>query len=369
MDVNLLFAVGLRSSLFDFQLLYANYRSCSVDDDCRSMNLEDIARISGFSRSTVSRVLNNDPNVRDSTRQRVREVIHTTNYSPNLAARGLAAGRTYILGMVIPRSIAAVFGDPYSPILIRGVAAACNALDYSIMLWLADQEFERHKIHRILDSGLVDGILVTAATEDDPVVTALCDSDMPLVTIGRLPNLDEISYVDVDNKQGALDAVTHLLRLGNRRVACIGSPLNTGVGLDRMAGYLAALERRGILVEAELIVEGDFSEMSGYAAMQRLLSHAPDAVFAFSDSMALGALRALREANMRVPEEVAVVGFDDFPPAAQSVPPLTTVRQPTERTGRMAVELLTDIIERPSESCQRVILPTELVVRQSCGLA
>ncbi len=102
-----------------------------------------------------------------------------------------------------------------------------------------------------------------------------------------------------------------------------------------------------------MIVEGDFSEMSGHAAMQRLLSHAPDAVFAFSDSMALGALRALREANVRAPEEVAVVGFDDFPPASQSVPPLTTVRQPTERTGRMAVELFTDIIERPSESCER----------------
>lgn len=332
------------------------------------MNLEDIAQLSGFSRSTVSRVINNDPNVRDSTRQRVLEVIQSTNYSPNLAARGLAAGRTQILGLVIPQEVLSLFSDPYYPILIKGVAAACNALDYSVMLWLADPEFERHTMSRMLDNSLLDGVLVAAAIEDDPIIAALRERTMPFVTVGRLPHHDDISYIDVDNKQGALDAVTHLLRMGHRRIACIRSPLNTGVGLDRLAGYFEALERRNVAVEAELIVEGDFTEMSGYVAVQRLLPHRPDAIFAFSDNMAMGAMRALREAGVLVPDDLALVGFDDIPQSARVVPPLTTVRQPTERVGRLAAEMLIEAIERPDEGPRRVILPTELVIRQSCGL-
>jgi len=175
------------------------------------------------------------------------------------------------------------------------------------------------------------------------------------------------SYVDADNIGGAREAVTHLLRLGRTRVATITGPQNMIAGADRLAGYLAALRDRAMVSEPGLIAEGDFTEAGGYRAMQQLLPHRPDAVFAASDMMAVGALRALREAGLRVSEDVAIVGFDDLPQAARTEPPLTTVRQPTYRLGTTTVDALLDLIEYPDSSPRRIVLPTELVVRASCG--
>jgi LacI family transcriptional regulator len=163
--------------------------------------------------------------------------------------------------------------------------------------------------------------------------------------------------------------VTHLLRLGRTRVATITGPQNMIAGADRLAGYTAALRGRGCIPDPSLIVDGGFNETGGYRAMQQLLPLRPDAVFAASDIMAIGALRALREAGVRVPEDVAVVGFDDLPQAAHTDPPLTTVRQPTYRLGTMTVDSLLDLIEYPDSSPRRIVLPTELVVRASCGSA
>jgi LacI family transcriptional regulator len=161
--------------------------------------------------------------------------------------------------------------------------------------------------------------------------------------------------------------VTHLLRLGRTRVATITGPQNMIAGADRLAGYQAALRDRGVIPDPGLIAEGDFTEGGGYRAMQQLLGRRPDAVFAASDIMAIGALRALREAGLRVPEDVAVVGFDDLPQSARSEPPLTTVRQPTYRLGTTTVDSLLDLLDYPDSSPRRIVLPTELVVRASCG--
>jgi LacI family transcriptional regulator len=331
------------------------------------LNLEEIARRSGVSRSTVSRVLNDDPYVKDTTRQRVKTVIGQLNFQPNVAARGLASGRTRVLGLVIPRGVAALFVDPYFPIFIQGASSTCNAHDHSVMLWLAEPEYERRMIRQIMHSGLIDGVIVASMLMDDPVVQALVDSDFPHILVGRHPTDERVSYVDVDNRNAARDAVTHLLRLGRRRVATITGPHNMIVGADRLQGYTDALRIRGIPCDPDLIAEGDFTEDGGYVAMQRLLLRQPDAVFTASDSMAVGALRALREAGRRVPEEVALVGFDDLPFAARTEPPLTTVRQPVHRTGAVAAETLIDIISTCDTQPRRIILPAELMIRSSCG--
>jgi LacI family transcriptional regulator len=176
-----------------------------------------------------------------------------------------------------------------------------------------------------------------------------------------------VSFVEVDNVAGACAAVTHLVRLGRRRIALISGPSDSLAAADRKQGYLDALQDRRFAVDEALIVHGDFTEASGYQAMQRLLPHEPDAVFVASDSMALGALRSLREAEKRVPEQVALVGFDDLPHAATADPPLTTIRQPIQRTGALAVEMLLDILENGAEPARRIVLPTELVIRASCG--
>lgn len=330
-----------------------------------TMTLEDIAKISGVSRSTVSRVINGDPNVSSPTRDRVLTVIQKYNFQPNLAARGLAAGRTQVLGLVIPQGVGAIFTDPFFPLLIQGVSSTCNAHDYSVMLWLAEPEYERRTLRQILYSGLIDGVIVSSMLLDDPILESLSESEMPFVTIGRHPTNNRVNYVDVDNRNGAHEAVSYLLRTGRRRVAIITGPQNMIAGRDRLEGYQDALRERNILRDPKLIVESDFSETGGFYAAQRLIAQKPDAIFAASDNLAIGALRALQDAGIKVPNEVAMIGFDDIPTAARTNPPLTTIRQPIPQVGSTAAETLIDIIERPTDQPRRIVLPAELIIRST----
>ena len=330
------------------------------------LTLEDIAKESGVSRSTVSRVINGDDKVSASTREKVMAVISRVNFQPNLAARGLAAGRTNVLGLVIPAGVATIFTDPYFPILIQGVSAACNILQYTVMLWLAEPEFERRMISQILHNGLVDGVIVSSMLMDDPIVRSLHNSKMPFILVGRHPTLD-VNYLDVDNRLGGKEATQHLLRLGRKRVATVTGPQNMIPGYDRYQGYLEALHDRNVKFQPELVVEGDFSEMGGYSAMKKLLFHKPDAVFVASDAMAYGAIRAIHEVSMKVPEDIAVIGYDDLPGSARMIPPLSSIRQPVHRLGYVATETLVDMIQHPTDQPRHLILPTELVIRSSCG--
>ncbi|MCL4562453.1 MAG: LacI family transcriptional regulator [Chloroflexi bacterium] len=330
------------------------------------LTLEDIARISGVSRSTVSRVINDEPNVSESTREKVLEVIQKINFQPNLAARGLAVGKTRVLGMVIPTGVTSLFTDPFFPLLIQGVSSACNSLDYSVMLWLAEPEFERRTIRQILYSGLIDGVIISSALNDDPIINSLAESRLPFVLIGRHLSNQQISYVDVDNRIGAQQAVLHLIRNGRKRIGTIAGPQNVIAGIDRYQGYLDALHERGITVDPDLTTFGDFTDPGGYACMRRLLEYNPDGVFAASDSMALGAMRAIHDTGLKIPEDIAVIGFDDIPQASQSLPTLTTVRQPIIREGMLAAETLIGMIEGSPEPPRHIILPTELVIRDSC---
>jgi LacI family transcriptional regulator len=330
------------------------------------LTLEDIAKNAGVSRATVSRVINGASNVKEQTRARVMEVIQKNNFQPNIAARGLAAGRTNVIGLVIPAGVTAIFSDPYFPLLIQGALSACNSRDFSVMLWLAEAEFERRMVRQILHSGLLDGVLVSSMLMDDPIVQALHDSKKPFMLIGRHPILD-VNYLDVDNRAGGRVATLHLLRLGHKRVATITGPKNMIAGYDRFQGYCQALEERSLSFQPELVAEGDFSEAGGYAAMRQLIPARPTAVFVANDTMAEGALRALREAGLSVPQDLALVGYDDMPNAARMIPSLTTIRQPTAQMGTLAVNTLIDLIQNPSSHKLHVILPVELVIRHSCG--
>ncbi len=329
--------------------------------------LEEIAKLSDVSRSTVSRVINHDPHVRPETRERVMRVVKRLNYRPNAAARGLAAGRTQILGLIIPAGVATALGDPYFLILMQGIASACNTHDYSVMLWLAEPEYEQRMIGQILNNGLLDGVIISSMYVPDQMITALIEAEFPFVMIGRHMTRTDINYVDVDNRGGAQEAVAHLLRLGYQRVATITGPLESNAGTDRYEGYVTAVRTRGFLLDPELIIEGDFTADSGYYAMQRLLHHKPEAVFIANDTMAQGALRALRETGIKVPDDLAIASFDDIPTAARTQPPLTTVRQPIERSGAVAVDTLLETIAHPNFSQHHIVLPTELVIRESCG--
>jgi len=329
--------------------------------------LEEIAQLTGVSRSTVSRVINNDPHVNAKTRDRVLETIQRTNYHPNHAARSLAGGTNRILGLVIPTGVANVFGDPYFPTLIRGISATCQERDYSVMLWLAEPAYERRTVFQVLQNGIIDGVIVSSMPVDEAIIDALVGSKIPFVLVGRHPSHPKVSYVDVKNQEGAALATHHLIDRGRKRIACISGPLNTIVGIDRQAGYLQALHEAGLPVETELMVESNFSEEDAYEKTKALLPYQPDAIFAASDAMALGALRALHAAGFRVPEEVAVVGFDDLPFSAHTTPTLTTIRQPILLTGKMAANTLIDLLEYPTAVSLNTILPVELVIRESSG--
>lgn len=328
--------------------------------------LEEVAQIAGVSRSTVSRVINNHPNVRAETRERVWQAIQECGYQPHAVARSLVTNRTRIVGMVIPETVTTLFTDPFFPLLLQGATEACNTHHYQLLLSLFNDPAGQEKTYqRVMRSGYVDGVIVASASLQDPVIPSLLRDGIPFVSVGRHPD-EQINYVDVDNVNGARMAVEHLIQLGHRRIGTITGPLDMTSGQDRLQGYRQALAAHNLPIEEELIVEGDFREGGGVTGMQRLLSASPSAVFVASDIMALGALKALREENLRVPQDISLVGFDDIPLASALEPPLTTVRQPVRRMGTLAVEMLLDLIEHPGAGPRRIVLPTQLVIRKSC---
>jgi LacI family transcriptional regulator len=329
--------------------------------------LKEIGDLAGVSSATVSRVINNHPSVRPAVRARVQQIIAETGYQPNAAARTLAGQRSHIVGLVIPQTAHILFTDPYFPQLIQGITQACQAHDYTLSLFLfhAVQD-QTARFSRILQRQMLDGVILTANQVGDPLVAELLASENPFVLIGQDP-AKGVSFVDADNEAGAYTATSHLIRLGYQRIAHISGPANNPAAVHRLQGYTSALHDRGRQAANHLVARGDFTEAGGFAAMRGLLAHKPDAVFVASDTMALGALRAVQGAGLDVPGDVALVGFDDLPVSASLSPALTTIRQPIKRAGAIAFETLLDIIEHGALPPRRIILPTELVIRESCG--
>lgn len=332
------------------------------------LTLEDIAKLAGVHRSTVSRVINDSPNVSPEVRKRVQKVIQSTGYQPNAAARSLASQRSNMIGLVLPRSVSSFFTDPFFPHLTQGIAFGCNNHNLTLSLFLAGTREDEEKIlPRISRRGLLDGILIQSGRPDELLIDRLTRSNIPNAIIGRPFVTDGLSFIDIDNINAAIKATQHLLNLGYQRIATITGNHDSTVTEDRLAGYCRAITATGGKVDERLIVEGDFSEQSGYLAMKNLLGQKPDALFAQSDIMAAGAMRAIQEAGLAVPEDIAIVGFDDIPIARQLKVQLTTIKQPITRFGIKAVELLIDLIENGSKPARRIILDSELVIRDSCG--
>jgi LacI family transcriptional regulator len=242
---------------------------------------------------------------------------------------------------------------------------------YLVMLSMINPDMGRGLPERILHSQQFDGVIMLFSDVDNPIFPFLKDGTTPLVLCGSHPSFGDWTSVDAQHREGAQCAVEHLVRLGHRRIATITGPLRDVAAHERRDGYLQGLLDAQLPVAAEFIVEGDWTHERGYTAMQELLRVAtrPSAVFVASDTMALGAIRAINEAGLRVPDDVALVSFDDLPLASYANPPLTTIRQPITGSGATAVKLLIDQIEQRNTPVTHVRLPTELVVRRSCGAA
>ena len=330
-----------------------------------NFTLEDIGRLAGVSRSTVSRVLNNQANVKPEVRARVQEVIRRTGYTPNIAARSLVSGRTGVIGLVIPSRVHSLFEDPYFARLIQGITAASNQAGTTVSLFLFQTEEEESELYpRVVTSGMLDGLILTATRMADPLLSQVSPDELPIVIVGR-PDRDGFSYVDVDNRGGAIMAAQHLVGLGHQRIGLVGAPINTTAGLDRLNGFVEGLALSGMALNPSLRVDGDFSEASGYTAMRNLIPKQPEAVFVASDNMAVGALRALREAGIKIPEDMAIMGFDGLPSSENATPTLTTIKQPVTATGARAVRILNDLVTGVATAPVAELMPVELVIRES----
>lgn len=335
------------------------------------VTLEDVARAAGVSRATVSRVVNRSVRVSPEVQRAVERAIADLGYVPNLAARSLVTRRSDSIGLVIPEPTGFLYSDPYFPLLLRGITAECSAAGLQLVLLMPQSREEERRAEAFLAAGHLDGALLVSLHGNDPLPKRLRDRGVPVVVGGRPPAGANVSYVDVDNEHGARAAVEHLIAAGRRVVATIGGPLDMPAGIDRLAGYRHARANAGLPIDHSLEVHGPFTRETGVEGMRTLLARRPDidAVFAASDLIAAGALQEIIASGRRVPDDIALVGFDDSPLAETLQPPLTSVRQPIEEMGREMTRILIGEIASAAAVPRRVILATQLVVRASSGTA
>ncbi|SDR14396.1 LacI family DNA-binding transcriptional regulator [Thermostaphylospora chromogena] len=326
--------------------------------------LEAVAARAGVGRGTVSRVINGSPKVSEKARNAVLQAIKELGYVPNRAARTLVTRRTDTIALVVSETQERLFDEPFFAGIIRGIGSALTETGLQLILAMAQSPEEHDRLEQYLTGQHVDGVLLISLHGADPLPGRLESMGVPTVLGGRPVGLDPYSYVDVDNRAGARQAVKYLLSKGRQHIATIAGPQDMFAGVDRLAGYRDALLATGL---PEIVAFGDFSEESGIVAMRRLLaenSHI-DAVFAASDPMALGAMRVIKEEGLSIPDDIAVIGFDDSPAGAHSSPALTTVHQPSEAMGRQMVQLLVARINGEALKQPVVILDTHLVPRAS----
>jgi LacI family transcriptional regulator len=318
-------------------------------------------------KTTVSRALNDRPDVNAETRERIAEIAARLGYVPSATAKVLRTGRSQSLGLAWPS-----FTWPGILSILRGVSDVLDELGYQVMLFplTRGEQAERDLVFRVMPSLPMDGLILILPPGMLRYVGELANRGVPVVLIDdRIEHRDrDFPSVGTTNVQGARDATDHLLRLGRRRVAMITGPMDQDVGRNRLRGYRLALEEAGLPSCPELVVQGNFEPGSGEAAVAALLESGVrfDAIFAANDPMALAAMRALRTAGLRVPDDVALVGFDDVEAACFTIPALTTVHQPLYEMGAAAARTVVAAAEG-REIERHIEVPTRLVVRESCG--
>jgi LacI family transcriptional regulator len=326
--------------------------------------IRDIASAAGVSIATVSRVLNDRPDVAPETREAVLEVVRQHSFATNRSARALSGGRTGLIGMTTPMMQAAYFA-----FVLSGASEALYEQDMRAIVCPTLHQHEREVtlLDRLMH-GTTDGAIIQLPEETSDELKALLDQGYPVVVVDpRLPIDEDIPCVSAAHAAGARAATKHLLALGHRRIGAITGPTGWVATEERRNGYHAALASVGVLPDPELEVEGNWQIHTGFEGAAKLLdlTQPPTAIFAFNDNMAIGTVQAARERGLRVPEDLSVVGFDDLEEAALVTPALTTVRQPLAEMGRMAVSLLLRLLDKQRVEAMRVELATRLVLRDS----
>jgi len=335
-----------------------------VKKNSGNVTIVDVASEAGVSYTTVSRVLNNKENVKPKTRERVLTAMTRLGYVVDQRARSLAGGRSQLIGLLVHD-----LGTSYIGEIMRGIDAELAPAQYDLILYTTHRHKTRESAYvATLARGLADGLLLVLPRDPGAYLETLRQYRFPHVLIDHRGIDEETPAVAAANRQGAYSATEHLIRLGHRRIGFITGAMDQISAQDRLAGYRAALADHGIAFDPELVREGNFFQPSGYVGASALLElpHPPTAIFASNDVSAFGVMEAIRAHGLRIPEDVSVVGFDDIPQAAHVHPPLTTMRQPLEEMGHTATRMLLEYIQDPQRPIERVELPADLVVRESC---
>ena len=332
------------------------------------IKLRDVAEMARVSTATVSRAINDPETVRPDTRQRVEEAVRRLGYRPSRVARRLRVrcGRSSLIGLVIPD-----LQNPFFADLARGVEDTAQRHGYTVLIGNADEDAEKERRYlQVMGAESVDGVILPPSSPETPFSAAdLLRDGIPVVCVDRrLPKM-KLDMAVVDNVRGTREAVEHLLALGHRRVGFIQGSPHLSTSRERRQGYVDALEAAGVSVDRSLIRSGDSRQESGARVASEMLAAAdrPSALLVGNSMMTLGALEAIQRAGLRIPDDVAIIGYDDMPWAMAVTPPLTVVRQPGYELGARAMELLLRRIEEPTRSTTVVTLQPELVVRESCG--
>jgi DNA-binding LacI/PurR family transcriptional regulator len=336
----------------------------------RSTSL-DVAKQAGVSRTTVSFVLNNVPgmSISENTRKKVRDAAQALNYHPNVAGRKLVSGKSNTIGLILCQSPEQVFADAFLPQVIFGVEQAAMEQSFHVMLKQVEPN-DTNGYMRLINENHVDGIILSGPRQDDTEILRLHSAGVPVMLMGLLPDT-QIPFVDIDAASGAETAVRHLIELGHQHIAIItNAPLTYTSAQQRRDGYLQALKNAGLQMNPNLIREGSYTPASGFEQMQALLNGPvrPTAVFVASDVVAMGAVLAVKRAGLRIPQDVAIAGFDDIPLAAYFDPPLTTIRVPAYGLGWAVSERLIRLIRNEGLDQNGVFLKSELIVRESSVL-
>lgn len=336
-----------------------------------NVTIKDVAKKAGVATSTVSRVLSNSPRISKATHEKVRKAMKELGYYPNLSAKNLVKRSTETLGMIMPRSAEDLFVNPFFPEVIRGIQALAQDRNYDLLMVSGRDEAEEKKaVEKIVYGKRCDGVLLLCSRTTDPLIEQLDDEGVPFVVIGKPATRPDVNWVDNDNVQASYVATKHLLDQGYRRIGFVSGSLSLVVSLDRLEGYKKALKDQNIAFNKDLIVYGDFDRETGYQAFKKLLTleEPPDSVIAVDDVMALGVSRAAQELNLRLPEDLAIVGFNNTMLTEYTYPPITSVDIKIYDLGYQAAKLLINQIENPDAERKHVIVPTRLIVRKSSCL-
>lgn len=333
--------------------------------------LKSIAKSTGYSITTVSRALAGYDDVNEQTRQTILKEAQRQGYEPNLNARLLQKQRTQTIGLIVPVSSSRL-PDPFFSEFVAGVSGQAALAGYDLLLSTdSDQSQELDHYRRIVSRNRVDGLVLARIRRHDPRIEYLLGTDTPFVVFGRTDQADGYVYIDIDGVAGQAALTAHFIALGHTRIAYISAPASLTFAAHRAQGFHAAMAHAGLSIDADLLVEGDLSEESGYAITCALLAQStpPTAIMAGNDLMAFGAMRAVQAAGLRVGVDIAVGGFDDIPSAAHIAPGLTTVRQPIYEIGQQLTETLLAMIDGQPVAQRARLLTPQLIVRASSGLA